>query len=136
MTASLDLLTHLQGIGFQSYPHENCSHQWMEVPAETGFRALLGVPPFEAGTLEGRIQRQLVLYDLELAVPDAMEFFEEVTRFRLLHGHLPDESVLPQPELNAWLAAATAWFAVNEPARNHMAGSPADGIVWYLIPKP
>ena len=42
----------------------------MEAPAETGFRALLGVPPFEAGILEGRIQRQLVLYDLELDVPD------------------------------------------------------------------
>jgi hypothetical protein len=135
MRDSLDLVTRLQEIGFQPFPQENAPRQWLEAPAETGFRALLGVPPFDTGILEGRIQRQLVLYDLELNVPDPMEFFEEVTRFRLLHSHLPYERVLPQAELNAWLAAAAAWLAVHEPARLQAAGSPADGITYHPIPK-
>jgi hypothetical protein len=135
MRESLGLLTRLQDIGFQPFPQENAPRQWLEAPAETGFRALLGVPPFEAGILEGRIQRQLVLYDLDLDVPDPMEFFEEVTRFRLLHSQLPYERVLPQPELNAWLAAAAAWLAVHEPARLLASGTPTDGITYHPIPK-
>jgi hypothetical protein len=134
MRESLGLLNQLQGIGFEAYPHENAARQWLEVPAETAYRALLGVPPFEAGILEGRIQRQLVLSDLELDVPDAMEFFEEVTRFRLLHSHLPYERILPQPELNAWIAAATAWMAVHESGRLHPAGSPAEGVIYHPLP--
>ena len=135
MRETLDLLCRLQEMGYQPFPHADAPRQWLDTPAETGFRALLSVPPFEAGILEGRIQRQLVLEDLELDVPDAMDFFEEVTRFRLLHSQLPYERVLPQPELNAWMAAAAAWYALHEPARVLTAGSPADGLVYHLRPK-
>jgi hypothetical protein len=136
ISPSFNLLTRLQELGFLPFPQSDASpRQWLEAPAETGYRALLNVEPFNAGILEGRIQRQLVLSDLELDVPDAMEFFEEVTRFRLLHSQLPYERVLPPPELNAWLAAATAWLAVNESDRIHAAGSPADGVVYFPQPK-
>ena len=57
--------------------------------------SLLGVAPLPAGTLEGRIQRQLALQDQGLNVPDAMDFFEEITRYRLLKSILPTKGYLP-----------------------------------------
>lgn len=131
MTATCSLLARLRELDCRPFPSEGAARQWFEAPAETGFRSLLGVEPFPAGILEGRIQRQLVLSDLELDVPDAMEFFEEVTRFRLLRSQLPYERILPQPELNAWMAAACASFAVHEPARLRSAGES----LYYPVPK-
>ena len=87
---------------------------------------MLGLPPFAYGTLEGRIQRQLVLSNQELDVPDAMEFFEEITRYKLLHGVLPADNILPQPELDAWMAAYVAWLACHEADKLHVHGSPQE----------
>jgi hypothetical protein len=135
MAPSLSLLSRLLTLNFSPFPHSEDARQWLEAPAESAYRSLLGVEPFPSNTLEGRIQRQLVLYDLELDVPDPMEFFEEVTRFRLLRSQLPYERILPQAELNAWMAAATAWLAVHEPSRVHSPGSPAEGLVYLPLPK-
>jgi hypothetical protein len=133
LSASLGLVSQFQSLGYRLFPAEGQPHQWLETPAESAFSALLGLQPFEGGTLEGRIQRQLVLFDLDLDVPDAMDFFEEITRFKLLHGHLPYEKVLPLAELNAWLAANTAWQAVHQPEKVRQAGKPESGQVVYPI---
>jgi hypothetical protein len=134
LSASFGLVSQIQALGYKLFPEEGQPHQWMETPAESGFTSLLGLQPFEGASLEGRIQRQLVLFDLELDVPDAMDFFEEITRFRLLHGHLPYEKVLPLAELNAWLAANTAWQAVHQPAQVRQSGMPETGQVVYPLP--
>lgn len=109
MKHCFSLAGQLADLGYCAFSDPDSPHQWLETQAEAGFTALLGHEPLPAGTLEGRMQRQFVLEDLDLDVPDAMLFFEEVTRFRMLRGQLPMKYVLPQGELEAWLAAYTAW---------------------------
>lgn len=133
MAASIELVDRLQSMGYLPFQAADSPLQWLEAPAQSGFQSWLGLEPFEADTLEGRLQRQLVLYDLDLDVPDAMEFFEEITRFKLLHGHLPYERVLSQAEINAYMAANTAWLAVNEPATVHSSGSAESGLVYFPV---
>jgi hypothetical protein len=124
----------LAAAGYRPYPEEGVSRRWLETQAEAAYHNLLGLAPFPAGTLEGRIQRQLVLRNEELPVKDAMDFFEEVTRHKLLRGILPVENIHPQNELNALLAAQTAWLAVEHPDRLESFGSTAEGCLY--LPKP
>ena len=130
------LLERLNEFGYTPFPADEAPRQWLEVQSEAAFHALLGLPPFQAGTLEGRIQRQLVLADQDLDVPDAMDFFEEITRHRLVHGILPADKVLPQSELNAWMAAQLAWLAANQPdALAPISGSEERGIYLPVHPQ-
>jgi len=46
-----------------------------------------------------------------------MDFFEEVTRRRLLLGRLPYEMIYAAGELNALVGAYTAWLAVFQEQR-------------------
>ncbi len=133
LAASFGLVSQLQALGGELFPAQ-AARQWLETPAESGFISLLGVEPFDIESLEGRLQRQLALFDLELDVPDAMDFFEEITRFKLLRGILPYHKVLPPGELNAWLAANTAWQAVHQPHRVQRAGDAESGVVTYPLP--
>lgn len=103
---------------------------WMETNATAGFWSLLQVQPLLSGTLEGRIQRQLVLHDEGLKVPDAMDFFEEITRYKILKSNLPDKNIFSQAEINAWMAAHTAWMAQNEPDRIQRYGEPEEGYIF------
>ncbi len=107
------LVSQLTDMGYRPFPAEDAPRQWFETQSEAGFTALLGHEPLPSDTLEGRIQRQFVLEDLKLDVPNGMLFFEEVTRFRILRGQLPMNYVLPQGELEAWLAAFCAWQAAQ-----------------------
>lgn len=139
MKRGFQLVERLESLGYSVFdpyiaaePHEEgtpAARAWLEVQADAGFWNLLGVNPLSAGSLEGRMQRQLALADLDLDVPDAMEFFEEITRFKLLKGSLPMQYVLPQPEINAWLAAFTAWLAAHHPERVKHFGSPEEGLI-------
>jgi hypothetical protein len=124
----------LESAGYQDYRQKNAPRVWLETHAEAGFHNLLGLAPFTQGTLEGRIQRQLLLRNEELPVKDPMNFFEEVTRHRLLHGILPAENIHPQNELNALLAAHTAWLAAVHPERLETFGDAAEGCLY--LPKP
>lgn len=117
-------------LDYRPFPDEEAPRQWLETHADAAFHSLLGVAPLHAGTLEGRIQRQLVLRDEDLKVPDAMDFFEEVTRFRLLKSILPDKDIFSQAEINAWMAAHTAWLAVMQPERVRVFGEPEEGTVF------
>jgi hypothetical protein len=131
LRACFTLAGQLQSIGYCAFQSsQDAPRQWLETQAEAGFHAMLGLPPFPYGTLEGRIQRQLVLSNQELGVPDAMEFFEEITRYKLLHGVLPADNVLPQPELDAWMAAYVAWLACHEVDKLHVHGSAQEGLVY------
>jgi predicted RNase H-like nuclease len=85
------------------------------------------VLPFPKHTLEGRIQRQLILHALNINVPDAMLFFEEITRHRLLNGILPSENLYSPGELDALVAAYTAWLAANQPDKVCLVGDPHEG---------
>jgi hypothetical protein len=127
------LVEKLEAIGYQRFDPE-CEVQerdrrWLEINADAATWSILGVKPLPSNTLEGRIQRQLVLQDEELKVPDAMDFFEEITRYKILKSILPG-NILPQAEINAWMAAHTAWLAVNEPDRIKQYGEPEEGVIF------
>jgi hypothetical protein len=123
----------LQVLGYSAYPSD-AEHCKLETQADACFQSLLGVTPFASGTLEGRLQRQLVLRHQHLPVPNAMDFFEEVTRYKLLHGILPTENIYQANELNALMAAHVAWLAATKPERLAVFGDPAEGQVYLPLP--
>ena len=77
----------------------------------------LGQNPLPRRSLEGRLQRALVLYDQALRIEDPMEIFEEITRFKLIKGVFRLENVYASKELDALAAAYLAWMVVNRPER-------------------
>jgi hypothetical protein len=99
----------------------------MEVYPHASYSVLLGVLPLQKHTLEGRLQRQLALYEQGLQVPDPMRFFEEITRHRLLKGILPLEELYSPGELDALVAAYTAWKTAVHPEDVALLGDPEEG---------
>jgi hypothetical protein len=127
MRAGFDLFQRLDDFGYAPYPNDEADRQCLETRAGAVFWRLLGgklpLPP----SLEGRLQRQLILADQSLPVPDAMDFFLEITRFKLVQGDLPLENIHTIDELNALAAALVAWLAGCDPGRIDMLGDPASG---------
>ena len=135
MKRSFSLVERLERLNYQAYPagkepSEEAPRQWIETQADAAFWSLVGANPLPSGTLEGRMQRQLALADLGLPVPDAMEFFEEITRFKLLKGILPVKYVLSQAEINAWLAVYTAWVAIQHSGELRRFGAEDEGFIY------
>lgn len=120
--------SELAASGFQRWPSPGNERQLIEIHADSAFAVLLGAKkPLPAASLEGRIQRQLALQEKRLDVPDAMEFFEEITRHKLLSGKLPEGKIFSSAELNALVAAFTAWCAYTNPAEVTRLGDAAEG---------
>jgi hypothetical protein len=103
--------------------------QWLEVYPHACFCALLGITPFPKYTLEGRIQRQLALHEQDMHIPDPMRLFEEITRYRLLQGQLLLQDLYSPGELDALVAAYTAWKAASQPGEVTLLGDPQEGQV-------
>jgi len=132
MKMGFTLYRRLEILGYRSYPQSDSTLQWLEVYPHACFCALLGLTPFPKYTLEGRIQRQLVLYNQKLEVPDPMRFFEEITGYRLLQGLLPLDNLYTPSELDALVAAYTAWMAACHPEQTMALGDPQEGQI--LLP--
>lgn len=99
----------------------------VEVNAHACYCALLGRIPFIKYTLEGRIQRQLVLSDSGIRLRDPMNFFEEITRRRLLQGILPEGILLPVRELDCLAGALTGWQNRYQPQNVLAVGDEEEG---------
>jgi hypothetical protein len=127
MRMGFTLHRRLEGLGYTVYPDQDSPRVSIEVYPHAFFTTLLGQAPFPKYTLEGRLQRQLVLHEQKLNVPDPMRFFEEITRHRLLKGILSDESLYSPGELDAMAAAYTAWKAVLHPEQVTCLGDPEEG---------
>lgn len=134
MQMGFTLYRRLEGLGFKPYPEESL-FQWIEVYPHAAFCALLGQRPFPKTTLEGRIQRQLVLYEENLNIPDPMRFFEEITRHRLLTGTLPYDDIYGPRQLDAVVSAYTAWLTGNYPGRVTFLGDEHEGQVVLPVPE-
>jgi predicted RNase H-like nuclease len=132
MRMGFTLYRRLEQIGYCPYPTDSASLQWLEVYPHAGYCALLGLTPFPKHTLEGRIQRQLALDEAEVRVPDPMRLFEEITRHRLLQGRLPLDDLYTPSELDALVAAYTAWLVANHPEEVTLLGHPEEG--WVVVP--
>jgi hypothetical protein len=127
MQTSFNLFDQLKKTGCVAYPQPEEARQYMEVNAFAAFAVLLGTRPFTKSSLEGRLQRQLILSDLGLDIPDAMRVFEEITRFRLMQGILDLDGLYTHPELDALVAAYTAWKAIRQARKITLLGDPDEG---------
>lgn len=120
------LYRRLAEIGYRAFP-EPGELQWLETYPHAAYCTLLGMIPFAKATFEGRIQRQLILYEKKLHLPDPMDVFEEITRHRLLQGIWPLKNLHSPAELDALVAAYTAWLAATRPAEITTLGHPDEG---------
>jgi len=133
MKLGFRLLEELRKLGYTDYPHTSAERQCFECQGEAAFWQLLGHAPLTADTLEGCIQRQVVLKLAGLEVPDAMQFFMEITRHKLLDNKLPLDKVYCTGELNALAAAYTAYLCANQEENIIRVGDEEEGII--ILPK-
>jgi len=127
MKRGFNLYQRLGDFGYAPFPNQNGLHNSLETHADGIFwRLLNGKHPLPA-SLEGRLQRQLILHKFHMPVPDAMEFFVEITRFKLMQGELPDQDIHTFEELNALAAAYIAWQAALHPDEIELFGDPDEG---------
>jgi hypothetical protein len=127
MQMGFNLFRGMKKLGYATYPAGEASHQVMEVYPHGSYTALLERVPFPKHLLEGRIQRQLILYIHQLNVSNPMDIFEEITRHRLLQGILPLEGLHSADELDALVAAFTAWLAATKPEHVTLVGHAEEG---------
>ena len=129
MKMGFTLYRHLERMGYQPHPSQGSALQWLEVYPHASFCCLLGRVPLPKTSLEGRIQRQLVLNHHKISVPDPMELIKGITSQRLLEGDWPLEHLYSQGELDALVAAYTAWQAANHPQQITALGDASEGLV-------
>jgi len=115
MQVGFELYRKLEGIGFKKYPATDPSMQILETHPHACFSMLVGCIPQSKPSLEGRLQRQLILYEQGVRIKDPMDFFEEITRYKMTQGLWPLEMLYAPEYLDALVAAYTAWLAVNRP---------------------
>jgi hypothetical protein len=135
MKLGFHLFEELDKWGYELYPNLAAEKQFFESQGEASFWNLLGHSPLKEGTLEGCLQRQVVLFLAGLPVPDAMRFFEEITRHRLLNNQLPLDRVYSASELNALISAYTAFLCGTQPDKVIHIGDEEEGII-YLPDNP
>lgn len=117
----------LAKMGFKPFPSRAFPRQFLETHPHAVFCALLGQNPLPKPTLEGRLQRQVVLYENGLGIKDPMDFFEEITRHRLLQGILPLDLIYTSEQLDAMSAAFTAYLAATRLQEVSFIGSTSEG---------
>lgn len=126
MRTGFTLFRRMDELGYLSFPEE-AERQYLEVYPHACYAVLLGRNPLPKYSLEGRLQRQLVLFEQNARVQDPMRFFEEITRHHLLHGSLPFDKLYSPQELDALVGAFTAWKAFHHPDQVSCLGDPAEG---------
>ncbi len=130
MRLGFQLFDEIHKLGYEKYPHPSAEKQYFECQGEAVFWNLLGHSPLKRDTLEGSLQRQLVLGMCGLPVPDVMRFFEEITRHRLLNNKLPMEFLYSGSELNTLAAAYTAWTAGSQPEKVTAIGHEEESFIY------
>lgn len=127
MQMGFSLFRGLENFGYRDYPQPDARCQLMEVYPHASFAVILGRLPFPKNTLEGRMQRQLALFDRGVQLPDPMDYYKEITRSRLLSGDLPEGDLYSAGELDALVAAYSAWFGYTKPGQITLLGDPEEG---------
>lgn len=141
MQRGFQVYRKLESLGCRDYPVlekeavGKIPYQMLEVYPHGVYTALLERIPFPKNSLEGRLQRQLILHNLGLDVPDPMRIFEEITRYRILKGTLPLEGLYDVPQLEALASAYTAWVAATTPQKVSTLGHPGEGQMVFPVPE-
>lgn len=129
--SGFDLFRRLEKMGFRKYiqgeePHERLL---IEARSHAGYTVLLERRPFSKETLEGRLQRQLILYLEGINLDNPMHALEEITRHHLLTGHLPLERLHTPGALDAMMAALTGYLVGRHPERISQVGEREEGLI-------
>ncbi len=129
MQSGFRLYRKLEKMGFKKYPARNASHQILETHPHACFCVMAGNKPLPKSSFEGKMQRQLLLFERGLRIRDPMEFFEEITRYKLMRGVFPTNMLYLPEQLDALAAAYTAWLAINKPERISAVGDSKEGVI-------
>ncbi len=128
MQLGFKLYAALRAEGYQPYrPGSATPKQYLEVHPHATFAVLLGHLPLRKDSLEGRMQRQLILYREKVDVPDPLQVLEEITGHHLLEGHLTLPALYTHDELDALASAYTAHLALRQPEQVTCVGDGAEG---------
>lgn len=125
--AGFEFYSQIQKRGFLPFSAPPERFQWIETHPYASFCVLLGHAPMPRTNIEGRLQRQLILYQQGLGIRDPMDYYEEITRHKLLQGMLPVERVYSAEELDAIVAAYVSFLAVRHPERVMKVGDLHEG---------
>ncbi len=125
--AGFELYLKLEKMKFAKYPETDSACQIMETNSQTSFSILAGQVPLARNSLEGRLQRHLLLHEHGVRIKDPMDFFEEVTRYKIIKGVWPMELLYSPDQLDALVAAYTAWYAVSKVGSIVMVGDAKEG---------
>jgi predicted nuclease with RNAse H fold len=138
MIEGFRLYRRLAGLGFRFFVRgeKRSRRAVVEVHPHACFTVLLGRRPFLKHTLEGRLQRQLILFLQGLDLPDPMKSLEEITRHHLLDGQLPLEDLLGHDQLDALAAAHTAYLVGAHPERVCQLGDLEEGLITLPVGEP
>jgi len=129
MRSCFDLYDELDKLDFQPFPTDGASKQYLETHSHASFCVMLKHQPLSKPTLEGRLQRQLTLYENKVGIKDPMQFFEEITSHRLLQGILPMDAIYAPEQLDALAAAYTAFLAARDPKKVSTVGEKDEGLI-------
>jgi predicted nuclease with RNAse H fold len=131
------LYRRLAGMRFRFFVRgeETGPRTMLEVHPHGCFAVLLGHRPFLKQTLEGRLQRQLVLYQQGVDIPDPLKVLEEITRHHVLSGQLPLEGLYSHDELDALAAAFTAYLVGTKTERVSQVGDREEGLITLPAPE-
>jgi hypothetical protein len=130
MQVGFGLYRKLEKMGYKKYPDpEDSFSQILETHPHACFSVLGGNVPQAKPSLEGRMQRQLLLYERGVRIKDPMDFFEEITRYKMIQGQWPVDLLYLPEQLDAMVAAFTAWLAMNKPNQITRVGNEAEGYI-------
>lgn len=126
LTRSIHFRESLDRLGYKGEIIE-ASQTLIEVNPYAGFATLLERNPLPRTSLEGRLQRQLVLYLEGLDLQSPLDVLEEITRFHLLQGNIPQEGLHTADQLDCLCAAYTAHLVIAQPDQVLQVGDLEDG---------
>jgi len=127
--AGFELYRKLGKMGFQKYPDKDSAQLVLETNSHACYCLMVAQVPLARLSLEGRLQRQLVLYEHGLCIKDPMDFFEEITRYKISKGILPMELLYLPDQLDALAAAYIARLAVKKEEDVFAIGDTKEGMV-------
>jgi predicted nuclease with RNAse H fold len=131
MRVGFDLYRRLESMGFSFFRagESMADRTVVEVHPHACYAALLGHRPLPKDSLEGRLQRQMVLYVEGIDLANPLHVLEEISRHHILSGDLPLDGLYSHDELDALAAAYTAYLVHQKPARVSQVGDAVEGLI-------
>jgi predicted nuclease with RNAse H fold len=126
MTAGWELYDRLRAAGLVDYPRPGPRRLFETYPHGV-FTTLLKKRPYPKTGIEGRIQRQLLLYHEGVEIQDPLFVLQSWTPHQFLTGSLDMDRIHTHDELDALVAAYTAYLLDCEPQHTASVGDERDG---------